>query len=263
MKNTDLITSSTASDNVLKTIRQLREKKGKEKEVLGLVEKSISLRRDNIIELLWEKTLLFQHQLMNEDFKGEGKDLLKRKVALSNMKLSVGEAEFLINRYKLKKWTSRLFRFKGRIADYSKDFKVAINFYKKAIASVKNDPEYIEKKLPRQLELKAFLSYSHLMTGNFKEGLNLARKTYRDFESLQEGKLLKRSDYTTWVIWRTGIPLRTINALIDKKTSFDKQLMKEWLNAVESDLQPPKSTKTWADFEFRMNELKALRKKLV
>jgi hypothetical protein len=177
------------------------------------------------------------------------------------MEQVVADAEYLINKYKLYQWRSRLYRFKGRVADYRNDFEVAIVNYKKAILFAKSDPEYKEKKIPRWLELEAFLSYSVLMSGK-RKGLELSKKIYDRFENTTEGKRLKRADYTTWAIWRTGIPIRTINALFNKKMDFDKEMVINWLKLAEKDLHPAKSVKTWADFGFRKGELNALKKKI-
>jgi hypothetical protein len=73
------INLSNPPHDILKAVRLLREKKGKEKETLAVADKAVELGSSYIIELLWEQALLFQHIAMKEDVKGDNKDPINRK----------------------------------------------------------------------------------------------------------------------------------------------------------------------------------------
>ena len=256
------IIKNTSLKEILDYISKIREKKEKEKEVLAVIEKALFYGHDFIINLFWEKALTFQHLVMVEEAKGENKNLQKKKVALLEMEKAINETQFFIEKYKLVRWEHRLFRFLGRLADYKRDFKRAVLYYKKSIKVAKKDPEYLEKKFPRWLEVEGFLSYSLIMSGQVERGYKMALNVYAKFDKEKEAKALKKDNYTTWAIWRTGIPLRTINALIDKKFTFDKKGALEWLSQSESILNPAESMKLWTDFKYRKDEIKYLLTKL-
>ena len=257
------ITLYTSPTKIFKEIEILREKKGREKEALKLIDQALEIGHDWIIKLFWEKVLTYQHLVMNEDAKpDEERDRVAREKALAQMIFWTQKAGYYIDKFHLDYWQSRKHRFLGRAYDYQGKFKKSVIEYKKAIPLAKKDPDYIEKKYPRWLELQAFLSYSLIMSGNINEGFKLAEKTYRDFDLTKEGKFLKTKDYTTWVIWKTGIPVRTINAFIQKKITFDRKRMVKWLEFAGVDLYPDKKVKVWSDFSFRRAEIEAVNNKL-
>ena len=145
----------------------------------------------------------------------------------------------------------------GRIADYKKDYQKATAYYKKSIRLAKNDPDYIRRKLPRYLEIEAFLSYSLVMSGQVKRGYDLARNVYEKFDKEKEALQLKNNDYAVWVIWKTGIPIRTVSALIERKQTFNKPEVVNWLLEAEEDLNLGNG-KLWADLKYRKAEIKNL-----
>lgn len=245
----------------LEKLRKLREKKGKEKKLLGLISRAILSGHTYVINLYWEEALLHQHVYMAEkaSFKpNEG----KMKEALENMESSVNEAEYFILKYSLTHWKSRLFRFKGRVFDYKGEFKKSIREYKKAIKFVRKDPEYTEKKVPRWLELEAFLAYAVMMGEDYEKGLAQSKKIYKKFKESAEGKELKRKDYSIWAVWITGIPIRAVDGAMTKGADFNENEFRSWISEAEEILNPPKSTRIWTDFKFRKDEITALKKKI-
>ena len=104
------------------------------------------------------------------------------------------------------------------------------------------------------------------MTKVSKKQLNIKedkiKKIYEKFDKTPEGNRLKKKDYVTWAIWKSGIPIRTIKALLDQKREFDKKLMLDWLNEAKKDLNP-KNKKLWSDFSYRRNEIGSAKKKLI
>lgn len=235
------ITQKTSPQEISEYIKSLREQRGKEKETLEVINKALGYGHDFVINLFWEEALTYQHILMNDS---------SNHPALINMENVILQAKFWIEKYKVTKWYSRLYRFMGRVSDYKGEFTKSTNYYKRAIKFSKLDPEPF-----RVLELKAFLSYALIMSGRLDLGYKLGRKLSNDFESTHEGRELKKNDYYTWAVWRSGIVIRTINAFISKNITFDKKEMSEWLKQVESELAK-------GDFSYRKAEIEKLKEKL-
>lgn len=256
------ITPNTSPKEISDYIARLREKKGNEKATLVVIKKALMFGHNFVVNLLWEEALTYQHLVMNEDAKGESGDLKVRLQNLRKMEEVVKRAGYYIVRFDLEMWKSRLYRFLGRVCDYKGDYKRAVNYYRKSIKLAKFDPEYMENKIPRWLEGEAFISYSLIMLGQTGKGHTLARTVYDKFDSTAEAKNLKQQDLTTWLIWKSGIPIRTINALMDKKIVFNTKEAYEWLNDVEEMLKSVKNKKLWADLKYRMGELNSVKKRL-
>ena len=72
------------------------------------------------------------------------------------------------------------------------------------------------------------------------------------------------TDYYTWAVWASGIPIRTVDALINTGRLSDKQWAKDWIDEAESLLTIPKNDKTWGDkdFSYRKDEIETVRAKL-
>ncbi|KKU04255.1 MAG: hypothetical protein UX88_C0002G0002 [Candidatus Woesebacteria bacterium GW2011_GWC2_47_16] len=257
-----LFEKSTFGD-IQKKIASLREKKGKEKETLSLINKAINFGQGLVVNLMWDRALVYQHLAMQEDSKPERrKNLRKRGWALAKMEASVGSAGKYIKENGLKEWESRYYRFLGRVYDYKRDFAKSVTAYKKAIPLVRLDPEFIKKGYPRWLEIEGFLSYALLMSGRIKEGYSLARKTYNKFDNSPEGRSLKEKDYYTWAIWKSGVVVRTFGVFLLGKYTFDKGEILSWLSEAEKDLTPSKNIRIWGDFSLRKDEVAALKRKL-
>ena len=260
------LTRESSPKEILDTIAALREQKGKEKQILALIRKAIIFGHDYIIDLFWEEATVYQHEYMIELAKPEEeRNAQKMQEALRGMEKAVKRAEFYITKYKLEHWESRLHRFWGRVFDYKGNFNESVLEYRKAIPLAKRDPDFIEKGYPRWLELEGFLAYSLIMSGKVDKGYLLAKKVCKKFDKSKEGVELKKKDYTTWAIWKTGVVIRTIEAVLKKKEE-NSSLMGEyidWLAKAEKDLYPPKSVKTWADFKFRKDEVKTLKRTLL
>jgi tetratricopeptide (TPR) repeat protein len=199
---------------------------------------------------------------MNEDSKGENADRKVRSVYLSKMEEAVKHAGYFIVRFDQERWKHRLYRFLGRVSDYKGDYKRAISYYKKAISYAKIDPEYLEYKYPRWLEVRGFLSASMIMSGETGRGHTLAVETFAIFDTDEDAIFLKKNDYVTWAIWKSGIPIRTINALLDRKVTFDKKEALSWLSQTENIFISPKNNQLWADFQYRKDEMRTLLAKL-
>lgn len=243
MKNNLLITTKSSPEEIIQIISKLREQKGQEKEVLKVINETLSFGYQFIVNLFFEEALTNQHLYMNDR---------NNKNAMVEMQKSVLKAGFYIKKYNLDMWLSRYFRFLGRIEDYKKNFKKAIFFYKKSIKYVHLDPEPF-----RIFELEGFLAFAILMSGKIDKGYKYSKEVYSKYTKSKNGLALKQKDYYTWEVWRSGVVIRTINALLDKKYNFNKSEISNWLREVETEL----NVKGY-DFSYRKSELTELKEKL-
>lgn len=247
---------------ITKAVAAYREKKEKTVDIIDeLISKATSL----IVQMHLEKMLFYQHEVMKEDAKISSEiNKNNRKKSLKLMEKSAMDAQKFVEDNDLGQWRARTYRAMGRVSDYKKQYKKAIKYYQEAIKNYKKDPEYIKERVPRNLEYNAFLSFSTIMSGSVKKGLHLAKKTYDEFRK-GEGLKLKKVDFPTWAIWMSGIPIRTIKAVIEKNASFSKQELLEWLKDAEKHLRVPRGSKKWlgkVDFELRKDEITAVKRML-
>jgi len=68
-----------------------------------------------------------------------------------------------------------------------------------------------------------------------------------------------KSDYYTWAVWRSGIAIRAVEALIQKKPNFSKVEAEKWLNET---LELLDDEKVEGDFGFRKDEIASLKRRL-
>jgi hypothetical protein len=241
-------------------IAALREKKHNEVNTVLLINKAIDTTYDYIVNLYFERAHVYQLSYMAERDKLEKGDNRIFKYSLKKMEEYIHETERYIMQNNLKRWFHRLYRFWGKISEYKGNYHKAVGYYKKSLKHWRTDPEVVSKGVPRGLELEGFLASAMIMSEEVEKGMQYAKKVYKKYETTSEGKKLRNKDYTTWAIWRAGVPIFVARGLIEKKIIFKKEKMLDWLNDAEKLLNPPKSIKTWADFQFRKDELAALKK---
>lgn len=194
------------------------EKIQKLRETKGKEKETLRLINESIIKLLWEKALTYQHL----------KDI-------KNVEIVVNEAKGLIDKYKLKEFLPTYYLFMGKVSDFKNKFSDSIKFYKKA---------------PKTAETDGHLAYALIMSGKTSLGLKLAQKALKNVD-------LIKKDYYKWAVWKSGIVIRTVNALITKKAKFDIKLINKWIIDIEKDL-----SKKGFDFGYRLAEIKKLKQKL-
>ena len=91
----------------------------------------------------------------------------------------------------------------------------------------------------------------------------MSKRAYKKFSDTKEGKFLRRQDYPTWAIWKTGIPIRVGFWLLETNGDFDKEELLDWLVQAEEDLKVPRDSKRWVgkiDFSFRLDEIASIRR---
>lgn len=249
---------------VLDVIAHIREKKGKGAQTLALIDKALTAAHDYIVRLYLEKVLVYHHEVMEDRSKPEGKQNKSRQSRyVRKMEKATLEAKVYVDRHRLIRWESRIQRFLGRVADCKSEYSKAATHYKKAIKVAKKDPEYAQEQIPRWLEYEALLAYSLLMSG--RAGLKTSRRVYKKFDVTPEGKFLRKQDYPTWAIWKTGIPIRVGFWFLERGDGINKEDLLDWLKKAERDLKIPKGSKRWigkVDFGFRLDEIASIRRKL-
>lgn len=240
----------------LKTISTLRETKGKEQETLALiseVETEAISKNDfkTLVTLNWEKSLVWQHVAMEENTKESPNKKIIEDAYDQMGKFSL-EAHKIIQEQNLTNLLATSHRFLGQFYRLTNKLDLAQEEYEKAIK------EFESKGSAQSLEVKGFLSHVFILKGNIKEGLKLAVETFELYETYPESLELKKKDYFTYAVWRSGVFARIIKDLLKSGKEFDKELVKNYLEKSENLLKKPEGDVNWGDpnFGFRIDEIK-------
>ncbi|MBU1132796.1 tetratricopeptide repeat protein [Patescibacteria group bacterium] len=241
----------------LKEIEKLREQKGKEQEALDLISKAMNETKtendmESLAKLNWEASLVHQHLVMNEkstDLPNE--EIIQKETA--EMEKAALEAHKIIQENNLERLEATSHRFLGRVCTYKGDHIKAQEEYEKSI-------ELIEKMENKEqlLELNGFLATTLLVNGKINEGVNLALKTFEEFQTSDIGKQLKGKDYYVWAVWRSGIISRMVFAMKEAGVDIEKEKWEVLLDTCESFLNDPEK-EIWGNFQFRLDEIKKAR----
>lgn len=251
--------------SLLKKIQLFRELKGQEYETLNLIEEAMSLAKKDdkeevIASMYWESSLVWQHMLMQDQIKPlEQQDKKLQRKALENMELNAVAAHGLIISANLHSWLSKSHRFLGRIASYKNDWDQARFHYEEAIRTIETHPEFAEN--PAVLfEVEGFLASCLIMLGKQEEGLKLAKDVYAKYDETEQGKYLKVNNYYTWAVWKSGVPIFAIQALLASRKEFDKNMAIEWLKDADNFLTMDFHEEAVGDknFELRKDDINAL-----
>lgn len=254
-----------------KALAAVREKPGMEEVTISLARalrgmcESLGLHPD-VVNLYWEEFLAGQHIMMNElakPEKGRLTQLLDR--GLDVMGRSAKDAhQYILDNPGLEEQEKRSYRFLGRLYDYKQDYPLAIENYKKSIEMF--DKEEDQMIRVNALEIAGFLCFSLIMNGQIDEGRDLAVKTFSDYFDSEAGRELKSTDYYTWAVWASGVPIRIIGALVQVEAINPNQIewANDWLKRAEEVLIFPDGSETFGDknFEYRKNELQSVRERL-
>lgn len=265
---TEILVSKESFHDWRLALATLREKKGMEDVVVHLGDallESASLLglHTDVVELYQENALSGQHMMMNELARAGGStetDMYKR--GLEIMAEAVYKAHGYIQEHNLNSMLPRSYRYLGRVEDYKGNYREAAEYYTQSIPLF----EAVENPLVRvnRLEIQGFLAFSLIKSGKIKEGLDLAARTSSDFKESPDGIELRQADYYTWAVWASGIPIRTVEALIDTRALKDKKWAEGWINQAEGLLVIPEGDETWGDknFDYRKDEIRRVRGKL-
>ncbi len=236
------------------TVSKMREDISKQdetiKDIQVLREFALENRlEDWVVRSYLEEALLWQHKYMDT----------KAEEFVAEMERSIGSAEDYVKKNDLKRWTSRIARYRGRLADYNKNFSEAMKFYDTAIDEAILDPDYSNNPA-MVFEYKGFKILDNIRLGNIENGLQEAEKLFLDYDNSEVGSELKKRDYSTWAIWRSGLAINLCRVLLESANKDEyKKLVSGWLSRAENDLQSPAGTDIWTDFSFRKNEIAEVR----
>ena len=230
----------------LRLVANLREQSGKESETLQEVDRLLNSCVDDwecVARLWWEKALTYQHLVMKKINIEENKQ---------EMSESAMKAHEIVENNHLDNLKGDDYRFLGRVADYSKHFEEAKEYYKKALEI------YLGK--PRELEIKGFMAVVLINLGDVNGGIQLAKTTFDEFDN----NSLKQEDYFTWAVWKSGLWPRVVKTLVARKINYNKEELLSYLERSEDILKNPQGEITWGDenFQYRIDEIKEARKSL-
>lgn len=249
-------------ENKLKEIATLREIKGKEKQALKLtdeLEESAQKEKNHevLVKLNWERALVWQHVAMSEATT-DNPDQSVIKDAYEKMGIYSKMADEIITQNNLQNLKPPSYRFLGQYFRLTGDLPRAKDYYKKAIDMFEH------AKSAQSLELKGFLAHVLIMMGQLEQGLELAKKTYEEYDTYEPALELRQKDYFTYAVWRSGIFLRIVDTLVKSGKPFDKDLVHKYLDLSENLLKKPDDVINWGDpnFSFRIDELNKAKKLL-
>ncbi len=260
------ITLDTSPREMLAQVAKAREVVAGEAVTDKLIDQELEILHNVVVNLYLEKAHIYQLMLMTERDKPEGqrdRNILKR--AVTGWRRTMKEIEEYVKFFRLSRWQSRIERYWGRLCDATGRYTEAISHYRKSIRSARLDPEFTDQGVPRWLEAEGFLAASYIYTGKIKTGWEKSKRIYKRFDTAEAADL-KQKDYSTWAIWKSGVPIRIGQAMRNNKLLIDLidlNEYKKWLDEAEKLLYPPPEVKVWVDFQFRKNEIAAIRRELM
>ncbi len=237
------------SETLIPWIREVR----KEAEKLG--EKTV------VLQLHQEEFLSAQHMVMEEKSKGFSlnpfralKGMYLMEVTSRAMdkyaKENAGQIDGIVG--------ARVLRFLGRYQDYKGHYDKSENYYRKGLEFFESRQTPQEKF--NKLEFAGFLSFSLLKQGKNMEGITLMQQTLTDFDESPEGTWLKSNDYYTWAVWKSGIQIRSAEAMAKEEGGEYKATATNLiLDAQKILVMPGGDTEP---FRLRLDELTVVKKLL-
>lgn len=232
-------------DDQLRQLNILNETKGKEQETLDKVktfrQKATEANDpEALAESWWLEHLAHQHLVMNnEDPEGFHR---------SSMLTSAQNALKIVLDTPLDPLRGKAHRFMGRAYTYANDHRSAETEYSTARDLLRQSGD------PRYLEVAGFLAESMVRNGRASDGLSLAYQTFDEYDQ-PPALTLKKVDYYTWAVWRSGIFPRLIAALDELKIDYDKLKVKSYLDKSQEFLNDPQK------FAYRVSEINSILQK--
>lgn len=241
----------------IKAISNLRETKGKETETLEKIEEILPSLIEHeewksVAKMYWEAHLVWQHTAMNEMSKPSQESNPEVIQTGTNKMMEFAlKAKDVIEEHNIEDMLGGAYRFMGRAATYANNHEEAKKYYETAIEN------YSGKNLKSKLEVGGFLSESLIRLGESEQGVEMAKKIYKDYYESEIGKALKEEDYFTWAVWMSGIAPRTVKALKETNADYDEQELTDWLEETKKELQNPSGHPEWGDskFQIRIDEI--------
>jgi hypothetical protein len=220
------IVTKESLPGLCKKIGGIREVKGRESEVLDLINKVLPEatklgEHERAVDLYWERYLVGKHLLMQARDDHDLSIPQKFDHAIhgySLMKKSVIDSQRYIKNNNVDSKTPRMFRFLGDITMiegkvYPKLYQKAVGYFRKGVElfSKMDDP----KERINNLELSGFLAEALILSGKTKEGIDLAKKTFVAYDT-GDGQFLKEMNEYQWTVWKSGCATKLCNPLIDR-----------------------------------------------
>jgi hypothetical protein len=254
-------------------IASLRERKGENDKTLQMIRwarggaEAIGAHED-VVDLYWEEYLIGKHIIMEaRDQEGlwslplKAKDIAKGFLMMRNSAL---KAEDYIQANEVESKRARSGRFLGETSMLQRNYKDAVKHFRNSVEIFKRMENWRDRV--NGLEISGFLAEAMILSGRIEEGIGIARKTFLSYDK-GDWELLKKEDYYTWAVWKSGCVIKAWHALLARGVSINEDLkdgMVDMLVDGEEILRIPEGEETWGDkdFSFRKSEILAIKKAL-
>jgi hypothetical protein len=96
------------------------------------------------------------------------------------------------------------------------------------------------------------------MHGKIAEGMGLGRRTYAEFDQSEDAKVLRKEDYSTWAVWKSGAAVQVAQGLLTTNTINPfKEGIIDWLIDAKVVVEDPRNR-----FRIRIDEIESLIKRI-
>jgi len=216
----------------MKAVAVLREEHGKDFRALRLIrcvrDEAIKLEdHESVVNLYWEDYLVGKHLTMQarDEKMSDFKKAMYSEYGLYLMKDSSKAALEYIDKHEVEALRPRSHRFLGEVESLSGGYVSAIEHYKEGIKLYEKmeDP----KQRWNSLEFEGFLAEAYIRVGSEDRGIELAKKTFKKYDT-GDGLLMKEASYYQWAVWKSGCVFRVLNALLDMKYEASTDEWDKW-----------------------------------
>lgn len=244
----------------------LREQRGRQKEALAEVRAIRERLHEEVVDLYWEEYLIGKHMIMEaRNLRGLWNLPLKVKGVAEGfllMRRSAVEAQRYIDKYKVEGKRPRSGRFLGEVEMLSRRYGKAAKLFRESVRLFNKMEDWSQRV--NALELSGFLAEALILGGKTQEGIEIARKTFKAYDE-GDGKKLRKNDYYTWAVWKSGCVIKVWHALLAKRPLLNIETVQEltqMLNEADRILVIPEGEETWGDrnFEMRKQEIEAIKR---
>lgn len=247
-------------------LASLREESGQSPAALRQADRLEGRLHEEVVDLIWEHYLIGKHMIMDSREKSGLIYLPEKVIGMAEgyrlMRSSAFRAQEYIDENHVDTKRPRSGRFLGEVEMLVGNHKKATEYFSKSI-SLFNKMENPSERV-NALELSGFWVESLILGGKVKEGIDVATKTFKDYDQ-GDGLDLKNRDYYTWAVWKSGCAIKVWHALLHKNAPVageNRETLVEMLREAERIVNPSPETKIWGDFTRRREEIVSIKKNL-
>ena len=244
----------------------LREESGQSPAVLRQADRLEGRLHEEVVDFIWEHYLIGKHMIMDARKKSGLIYLPEKVIEMAEgyrlMRSSAFRAQKYINENHVDTKRPRSGRFLGEVEMLIGNHKKAAEYFGRSV-SLFNKMEDPSERV-NALELSGFWVESLILGGKVKEGIEVAKETFKNYDQ-DDGLNLKNRDYYTWAVWKSGCAIKVWHALLYKKVSVageNRENLIEMLREAERIVNPSPETKIWGDFTRRREEIASIKGRL-